>query len=428
MAGRLGLALRLLPLLGQVCGQGDGELPADRPQHVVFIQVQASGPDRYLQLAAGQLGAAAADFRVHHAAHGHAGLQQLPDILTAGSPLAVLAELQLGGLADHRGGGAVEVRDEPHVLPPPHGHAGARHQLQREHIGVLRAALAAYPAVHAEQAVGRLALTVLVKAASLNDLGEGKLLLQKAQTAAPLPVQDGGGDQALYHQLAADELAVRAADVDPGGQDLLRAAPARGQGQLLREGELLLPHAGGYPGLPPLLEQLHPLPLLHGRTHGQGHVAAADGAEEQVGPGQHLPGVEDAGVDAPELPPDVQKFALRAPLSLPVALEGDLEVEGAGTLLLLWYVQHRHLHRAAGAETPVRRQLPVGQTHQARGVHDPGDVRAAVRHNVLPHGLAGEGGKAERLIVVMAGFFELQFHGLASSLGMVFKRLVVSSL
>ena len=190
--------------------------------------------------------------------------------------------------------------------------------------------------------------------------------------------------------------------------DLLRAPAARGDGQLLHKGELLLPHAGGHPADPFLPQQLDALPLGV-LPEGEDYVAAAAGIEGQIGPGEHLSGIEYPGVNAPQLPPDVQELAdvLR---SLPAALEGHLKAEGAGALPLLGYVEHGHVHRAAGAEAAISAQLPAGEVHRAHSIDDAGDVRAAVRDNVLPRGLAGEGLPCHRLIEVVTGCFQVQFH------------------
>ena len=352
------------------------------------------------------MGAAAADFRVNHRADGGAGLQKLPDVLPPDALLAVLSQLQFLRLAGDRSGGAVEVGDKFDIHPLPHRHPGTERHGQGHDAGVVRGALAAHPAIQAQQAVGRLALVLLVEAAALQNLRERQLLLQKAQPPAGLPVQHRYGQEALYHQLAANELAVGPPDVHPGGQDLLRAAPARGQGKLLGEGELLLPHASRHTGLlllPQHLDALSPV-AGHAGGYGQGHVAAHGGIQHQIGPGQHLPGIQDPGVDAPQLPPDVQVLTGSVPLSLAIALEGDLKVQGAQALLLLRYVQHRRLHAAAGAEAPVPGQLPAGEAHRAGGVHDPGNVSAAVRHDVLPHGLTGKRGEAEGLIIFVVRF------------------------
>ena len=62
----------------------------------------------------------------------------------------------------------------------------------------------------------------------------------------------------------------------------------------------------------------------------------------------------------------------------------------------------------AGEEVPG--ELTARQADKAGGVHDPRDVRAAVRHDALPHRLTGKGRPGHPLVVVMAGLFQFQFH------------------
>ncbi len=264
--------------------------------------------------------------------------------------------------------------------------------------------------LQAQQPVGGLALAVFVKARPLQNLREGQLLLEDTQPPAALPVQHRRRQEALDHQLAADELAVRTADVHPGGQDFLRAAPAGGQRQLFGEGELLLPDSRRHPGFFLLPEQLDAPVPLHTGADGQGNMAAERGVQNQIGAGQNLPGIQNTGIDATQFPPDVQIFAGGIPLTLPVALERDLKVEGAQSFLLFGYVQHRRFHIAAGAEAAVSGHFPAGEAYGAGGVHNAGNVPAAVRHDGLPHGLAGEGSEAERFKVVVIGFLQFQFH------------------
>ena len=139
-------------------------------------------------------------------------------------------------------------------------------------------------------------------------------------------------------------------------------------------------------------------------------MAAAGRKECKVCPGEYLPRIQNPGINILELSSDIQELRLSGILSFPTALEGNLKAQGAGAVPFFRYVEYRHIHRTAGAEAAITCELPSCQTDESCGIHNPRNIRAAIRHNALPHDFTGKGWPGHPLVVVMAGLFQFQFH------------------
>ena len=181
---------------------------------------------------------------------------------------------------------------------------------------------------------------------------------------------------------------------------------------MLREGEVLLHDMRQQDDMLLFLlffdAQLRP--CLHVRTDPQGPALEAGEAGHQLAVCEHLPGIQHPGLQKLRLCLCQQDGTIGKAAAVALRGERHGKFQGSDASLPLRRVQHRHPDRS-GDRSPAVPELPAVEKHPARGLNDPCNVRAVVRHDGLRRLLLGQCQLGARLIGVEAGLFQFQFHG-----------------
>ena len=181
------------------------------------------------------------------------------------------------------------------------------------------------------------------------------------QTAPRLLHEELELHRPFENQLGADELALPAQGDRPAGQQLGRLPRSAVEAHLVGEGEGLLLDGGELIGLPlgdllldPVgLRLQHPLAahLLPGLEGGQVH--------RQVGPQQHLPGVQRPGLRPPQADAGLHRSPVREAGGLQLGGEGQGRLHAAQPSPRLGLVKDHRPHRPAGLGHPLFGLLTV---------------------------------------------------------------------
>ena len=130
-------------------------------------------------------------------------------------------------------------------------------------------------------------------------------------------------------------------------------------------------------------------PCLHVRTDPQGPALEAGEAGHQLAVCEHLPGIQHPGLQKLRLCLCQQDGTIGKAAAVALRGERHGKFQGSDASLPLRRVQHRHPDRS-GDRSPAVPELPAVEKHPARGLNDPCDVRAVVRHNGLRRLLLGQ--------------------------------------
>ena len=263
-----------------------------------------------------------------------------------------------------------------------------------------------------------LADRLLPRPADLHDLGEGQLVLRRTQRPRRGAIEELELALPLEDELVADHLGLAAPQGDPAFQQLLRLRLAAGQGDLVGEGEGLLPQADNGTRLPGL-HQLLDARLLGGLDAAAQlllHRGAGLEPDGQAHPHQHFPGIKQTGV-RPLYPGNGHHPPLRRQAGvLHRAGEGQLHLHPAQPLPAVGEIEQRRPDGAGEGEPPLLHHL-VPQADDPLGLTDAQDVRAGVRHDALQGLLLAHGGLQRRLITVPADPFQFQLHSVPLLVG-----------